>query len=238
MGYTTDFWGEFDIDKPLDDETYELLIGLNETRRVARDVGPEFGTEGEFYVKGTGFKGQGEDSSIIDNNKPPSTQPGLWCQWRPTEDRTYIEWDGDEKFYQYEEWLEYLIEKILKPRGYSLTGRISWQGEETDDMGTLDVLDNEIRVDRGKVVYIRDSQEGHIKYNIINSLHSINDLNDLIALQGLIDNFKNNGFRDVTYDIVRMKEVCNIIAILKSVEDRDKVQKAVSSALSILKEMS
>ena len=34
MGYTTDFTGQFDLDKPLDDETYEFLCKFNSTRRM------------------------------------------------------------------------------------------------------------------------------------------------------------------------------------------------------------
>jgi len=37
MGYTTEFQGEFKIDKPVDEDTYKLLVGLNTTRRMKRD---------------------------------------------------------------------------------------------------------------------------------------------------------------------------------------------------------
>ncbi len=36
MGYTTDFTGAFKLNKPLDDETYNLLVGLATTRRIKR----------------------------------------------------------------------------------------------------------------------------------------------------------------------------------------------------------
>ena len=119
MGYSTYFDGQFDLDKPLDDETYELLRKLNYTRRMARNI-EGYGVEGEFFVDGedededTPFSGHGqkETEDIIDYNRPPSTQPGLWCQWVPTEDKLHIEWDGGEKFYEYIGWIEYIIEKI------------------------------------------------------------------------------------------------------------------------------
>lgn len=153
MGYTTDFEGQFDIDKPLDDETYDFLVKLNNTRRMARRLGPEYGVEGEFYVDGGGDFGQGPESSIIDYNKPPRTQPGLWCKWIPTEDRKGIEWDGAEKFYDYVEWLEYIIASILKPRGYIVNGEVTWQGEANSDMGKIVVKDNVVRALEGRVVY-------------------------------------------------------------------------------------
>lgn len=142
MGYSTDFEGTLTIDRPVDEETYRLLYGLATTRRMARDVAPEFGTEGEFYVDGSGPFGQGRDDDIIDHNRPPATQPGLWCQWLIQDDRQTIQWDGGKKFYHYVEWLEYLIGRILYPRGYVLNGRVRWQGERDGDSGTITVSDN------------------------------------------------------------------------------------------------
>jgi hypothetical protein len=34
MGYTTDFYGQFKLNKKLDDVTYTLLQGLGTTRRI------------------------------------------------------------------------------------------------------------------------------------------------------------------------------------------------------------
>lgn len=153
MGYDTSFEGKFDFDKPLDNKTYFLLKGLSETRRVKRRVGPEYGTEGEFYVEGGGFMGQAHESNIIEYNWPPKTQPSLWCQWIPTEDRLHLEWDGGEKFSEYVEWLEYLLQKIIIPAGYVLNGTIKWDGEEQGDTGKIIVTNNLVTVKEGKIVY-------------------------------------------------------------------------------------
>ena len=118
---------------------------------MARNVGPEFGVEGEFYVDGKGFAGQDSDETILDYNRPPRTQPGLWCQWVPSEDGQFIQWDGSEKFYNYVEWLKYLIDKILAPRGYKLNGVVGWQGEDRGDIGKIEVVDNVVRTLRGQV---------------------------------------------------------------------------------------
>jgi hypothetical protein len=53
-----------------------------------------------------------------------------------------IEWDGGEKFYEYEDWLIYIICNFLVPNGYILNGEVSFQGEDSEDAGTLIVKDN------------------------------------------------------------------------------------------------
>jgi hypothetical protein len=158
MGYTTDFTGKFELNKKLDLETYMFLRKLNDTRRMARKTDKKYGVEGEFFVDG----GEDDDrffsnkakSNIIDYNTPPKTQPGLWCQWTPTEDAKHIEWDEGEKFYAYIEWLEYIIEKVLKPKGYKLNGEVEYQGEDPSDFGMIVVTDNVVKNRTGKKVYV------------------------------------------------------------------------------------
>lgn len=124
-------------------------------------VGLPIGKEGSYFVGGSGSMGQGSDESILDYNEAPcnpdcserfregyvwsfGAQPGLWCQWVPSEDGMGIEWDGVEKFYNYTEWLIYLIEHFLKPWGYVLNGQVTWQGEDLSDRGTIVVVDNAV----------------------------------------------------------------------------------------------
>ena len=153
MGYTTDFEGSFNITPVLSQKDNEFLTKFSETRRMARNVGPEYGIEGEFYVDGTGWAGQDSDTTVIDYNRPPSTQPGLWCQWVPTDDGSELVWDGGEKFYNYVEWLQYLIDKILSPRGYTLNGECQWFGENRDDVGVIIVENNKVTTKVGKLTY-------------------------------------------------------------------------------------
>ena len=140
MGYNSEFKGKFNLNKPLDDVTFNFLKKLSETRRMSRRVDAKYGVEGEFYVDGDGdgFR----DATVININQQPKTQPGLWCQWVPTEDRLHIEWNGAEKFYNYIEWMEYLISKVLAPRGYVVNGDVKWRGEDFDDTGVIEVHDN------------------------------------------------------------------------------------------------
>lgn len=46
-----------------------------------------------------------------------------------------------EKFYSYVEWLVYIVNKVLKPAGYKLTGTVDWQGEDNDDIGIITVTE-------------------------------------------------------------------------------------------------
>ena len=123
MGYQTTFSGHFDIAPALTPEDREFLLKLSNSRRMARKVGPEFGMEGEFYVADEGIEERDfENPNIIDEDRPPSTQPSLWCHWAPNASGTALQWNGREKFYEYVAWIEYLVEAILEPRGFTLNG--------------------------------------------------------------------------------------------------------------------
>lgn len=158
MGYTTKFEGEFLLDRPLQGEQARYLHAFGTTRRMKRDeakvgtladpirlaVGLPVGREAGYFVGGLGFKGQNDDDSVIDGNHPPEGQPGLWCQWIPGEKGQTVVWDGIEKFYDYVEWLCYLIEHFLEPWGCILNGQVKWQGEREEDWGTIEVVNNHV----------------------------------------------------------------------------------------------
>ena len=158
MGYTTDFNGRFELNKELSPKMEQYLKLFNETRRMERNTDEVFGVQGEFYVFGGGSFGQDHEDNIVDFNEPPSTQPSLWNQWTPSDDRMGIEWDCGEKFYNYTEWLVYLIHKILAPNGYVLNGVVEYSGEEVGDVGEIVVVDNRVFV-REKY---QDSDNGEI----------------------------------------------------------------------------
>ena len=123
----------------------EKASELSDPEREA--VGLPIGDQGGYFVGGIGFAGQTDDASVVEHNHAPAGQPGLWCQWVPTEDSTAILclWDECEKFYNYNEWIVYLIENFLKPWGYSLTGNVDWEGEDNADFGTIFIQDNDVR---------------------------------------------------------------------------------------------
>lgn len=155
MGYSTDFYGQFDVTPPLRPDDRIFLTKLAETRRIKRNCSIAlYGVEGEFYVEGEGFRGQsGDDFTVVDYNCPPRTQPGLWCQWIPSGDGTAIFWDGGEKFYEYVPWIQYLIERVLAPRGYTLNGEVDWVGEDRNDQGRIKIENNVVKILTAKITY-------------------------------------------------------------------------------------
>lgn len=180
MGYSTDFSGGCDITPALSPEHVAYLQAFNRSRRVKRDPAlcrailreSEAGAgcllingtdlpvenEGEYFI-GLGTLGQIQEFSIIDYNTPPSTQPGLWCGWTVTSDGTALIWDGSEKFYDYVEWLQYVIEHFMKRWGYTLNGMIDWHGEDSDDRGTIYVKDNRVEAIDAEIHVGRPSWE-------------------------------------------------------------------------------
>lgn len=159
MGYTTDFKGSFELSRPLAPEHDAYLKQFSETRRMMRNeslvaqmpdpvreaVGLEVGPQGAYFVGAPGFAGQDRTEDIVDYNEPPRDQPGLWCQWVPNDEGTAIVWNEAEKFYNYVEWLEYLVKNFLSRWGYQLNGKVIWQGEETSDSGVIYVKNNQIK---------------------------------------------------------------------------------------------
>lgn len=117
MGYTTSFEGQFDFDKL---PTAELLQKMNLLE-----------------------KNYGE----LDDTWPPGYPDRGYCQWELTKDWMGLHWNGGEKFYEYVEWANYLIEKLFKPAGVSMTGNVKYSGEATDDCGVL-VIENGIVVQK------------------------------------------------------------------------------------------
>lgn len=165
MGYSTDFEGSFKLDRPLTPEHRAYLVAFNETRRMKRDAtvaltlpdpvrvaaGLPIGTDGEYFVGAAGFMGQDRDASVLDYNAYPPSQPGLWCKWTPNEAGDAIEWDQGEKFYDYVTWLEYIVDRFLEPWGYSLSGTVTWSGEEQGDVGSITVVGSVVTVREGNL---------------------------------------------------------------------------------------
>lgn len=112
MGYTTNFVGQFDLDKQLTLDDFNLLNAIANHENNWQDK---------------------EDT------------PGAYCKWVPTTDGRGIQWNELEKFNCYVEWLQWIIDQILIPRGYTLTGSVAYQGEDVGDSGML-------VIEKGKVI--------------------------------------------------------------------------------------
>ena len=164
MGYTTEFTGEFKVTPPLKPEHAAYLKAFSETRRMTRDpevtaqrldpvrlaVNLPVGRDGCYFVGADGFMGQERhcESGVANYNEPPSTQPGLWCQWVPSDNGTAILWNGTEKFYRYVEWLRYIVDHFLTPWNYKIDGRVTWEGEDRNDRGVIIAVRSRVRTER------------------------------------------------------------------------------------------
>jgi hypothetical protein len=159
MGYTTDFEGQIEIAPALPAELAKYINDFGNTRRMKRNTSlltrmyagdhgfnGKYGKEGEYFVSDGGNYGEDDMVGVIDYNEPPSTQPGLWCQWRITEDGKYIEWDGSEKFYESADWMKYIINNFIG-KEYKCNGIIHAFGEDHNDVWNLIVTDNNVRVE-------------------------------------------------------------------------------------------
>jgi predicted DNA-binding WGR domain protein len=158
MGYTTNFSGKFKITPPMSVDHANYLRAFSDSRRTKRisylsqsspdplrnRVNLPLGVEGEFIVNETGWS---YDRSN-DVNTPPKTQPSLYCQWTVTNDNSFLEWNGAEKFYEYVPWLNYIIENFMKRWNYTLNGVVAWHGENEKDGGVISIKNNDVKVNQ------------------------------------------------------------------------------------------
>jgi hypothetical protein len=159
MGYSTDFLGSLKFSRPLRDKEVEFLNAFSECRRMKLDVqklqetcgkgkgnpfakteDEVFGIEGEYCIEELPYN----SPIILEYNEPPSSQPSLWCHWIVT--KTELKWNGAEKFYNYIEWLQYLITHFFDKWSVALDGAMQWQGEDRTDRGTISVWSSKIHI--------------------------------------------------------------------------------------------
>lgn len=187
MGYTTYFEGEIRIDPPLNEGEANYLRRFNRSRRMTTSAGPYFADPGSDFGQfgwsgGTFERAGGVKITVIDANRPPDGQPGLWCQWTPTDDGAALVWDEGEKFYDSPEWMKYIIDHFLRPGAvlsgrspaelesaipefreftfnHVLDGEIHAQGEEPDDQWMLVVETNRVYVRHSRPVEFGEPEE-------------------------------------------------------------------------------
>jgi hypothetical protein len=168
MGYTTSFEGRFDLDKPLKPEYIAYLNAFSKQRHMPwrvsfiagiRDpireaAGLPLGEHGEYFVRNYMELGLYDIEVAFDADKPTDGTPSLYCKWVPSDDGLHIQWNGQEKFYGYWEWLIFLTRYLLKPWGYVLNGKVTYEGEvANEDYGSIEVIDNVVDIHPGKPIY-------------------------------------------------------------------------------------
>ena len=98
-----------------------------------------------------------EHSAILqrfaDESHNDTDYPGIWCQWVPSADGQALVWDQGEKFYDYVDWLKYLLTHYLIPWGYVLNGEVLWNGEAPGDIGKITVTKTAVRSQEGRIVF-------------------------------------------------------------------------------------
>jgi hypothetical protein len=146
MGVYTEkyvFEGCIEIIPYLQEDVVKLINGLSETKRMKRDIKKlaeklnisenecyeKYGIDGEFYYEPSEFDFEHHDlkydETIVNDYRPPSTQPCQYLHWK-IENNNKIVWDGTKKFQYFEDWIEYIIVRILKPQGYKCNGIINF----------------------------------------------------------------------------------------------------------------
>jgi hypothetical protein len=142
MGYTTDFYGEFNLTPSLTEEQTNYINTFSETRRMKRDVNklmelykgkhgypgrtgtPEeiYGNDGEFFVNDDGMSGQRSDESIIDYNTSPGKPTYKELVGVPSREQ----WDIEQKLInegkcQPSLWCQWIVEE---------NNTLTWDGGE------------------------------------------------------------------------------------------------------------
>ena len=153
MGYSIDLDGKIKISPKLKDNDKEFLDKFFQIRHMKRDMTKlkdisenlikECGKDGCFYLKDY----DGTDDKTIININDSGDMPSLWCGLEIVEENgeTFIQWNGSEKTYGVNVengWFTWLIDNFFKPCGYVLNGEMTWQGEEDDDTGTINIENN------------------------------------------------------------------------------------------------
>lgn len=79
--------------------------------------------------------------------------PGFWCNFVANENATGLVWNGNEKTYDAEAWIQLICDKFLKPWGVVANGELRAQGEDPSDAWLLRVTDNKVTRVNGRLVF-------------------------------------------------------------------------------------
>ena len=121
MGYPVYYNGEIRITPPLTESDAELFAAVVSLERNSL-------TQPVF-------------ASIESSPKPDLPYCGGLLE--VTDDGSLITPEQDESRQGVGVWLRLLIEHLFRPRGYSLTGQITWEGSDVEDRGCFYIDDNQ-----------------------------------------------------------------------------------------------
>jgi hypothetical protein len=156
VGYDTSFHGCITIEPPLNAAEVAFLRDYAATRHCTHQPS-QYATSRAACHGSCGSSGVGV--------------PEFSCNWEATEDGTAIEWNGEEEFYNADEWMEFIIKNFLAPgeftvedrlaepklaslqRNHTVNGTIDAEGEEAGDIWRIVVKDNVVSRVEARVVW-------------------------------------------------------------------------------------
>jgi hypothetical protein len=126
MGYDTYFSGEFEIKPPLtESERAQLLYAIGAYGAKEIELGREAAALKERIDRGTSSNGY---HATLEGQLP----------FVISADGASMHDTGDaERCYYAEQVLNLVVREFLAPLGHSLKGEISWQGDDSEDRGTI-----------------------------------------------------------------------------------------------------
>lgn len=160
MAQSCNFEGHLKFDVPLTHEQIAYIQKFTSTRRVKRDeikaaklddplrqaIFLPIGIDGEYYVGTEEDCEESRDESVTDYDCPPSSQPEVFCMWVISNDGSKLELNGSVDVSGFVEWLWYMIDNFFNLWQKTLTGTITWDAENTDDSGYMQVINNDVDV--------------------------------------------------------------------------------------------
>jgi hypothetical protein len=103
MDFSVPFTGTISVSPPLNQREIDFLRAFSRTRHMRWPEGP--------YTTSEDWPQLGPSNE----NQPHEGQPGLWCNWEPTDDGAGLQWNGDTNFDDADEWLRYVVDHFLRP---------------------------------------------------------------------------------------------------------------------------
>lgn len=131
MGYTTKFTGHLTLSRKLTMAEAKTLLEIAEEEATI-------------------------DESCLASVTDPAPPRG-YMQWVPDESLKRIVWDQNEKFYDYEQWLKWIV-AALASWGVEAAGAFKWQGESVGDVGELLVVDGLVTSNTGTLSAVSASK--------------------------------------------------------------------------------
>lgn len=78
---------------------------------------------------------------------------GIWCDFHANKTGTGLIWNGSEKTYDAEAWVQYICTAFFAAWGIVANGELRAEGESQGDVWLLRVTDNKVSRVNGRIVF-------------------------------------------------------------------------------------